>query len=382
MKDREEIDWLKKITTAGKLKTPYILTDLSFVRNQAELLKELLPRVDIYYAIKSNNDPKIIRELKGIVKGFDIASAGEFDQLRTLGVKSERIVYSNPVKVPEHIDHTYKAGVRYFAFDSMEEMYKLKKYAPDSTVYLRLKVSDYGSKFPLSSKFGIDRSHAVPYVEMAKELGLNVKGLTFHVGSQSENPRAWQAAIKMAGQLIDEMKHVGVDIEFLNLGGGLPAKYEDIAVNVHDATRAINRGLEIHIPKNIKVFAEPGRFLSANSSVLVSKVIGREHRAGTDWLYLDMGVFQGLIEPLEIPGWRYPIFTRKHRRGYRKSFVLTGPTCDAHDTIGLDYSLPSDLKVGDEVYIGAVGAYSLVYGSNFNGFEMPKTYYSREDKQK
>jgi ornithine decarboxylase len=108
---------------------------------------------------------------------------------------------------------------------------------------------------------------------------------------------------------------------------------------------------------------------------MVATVIGREHRSGTDWLYLDVGVFQGLIEPLEMSGWKYPIFTKKHARGYKKSFVLTGPTCDAYDTLGLDYMLPSDINVGDELYIGATGAYSLVYASHFNGFEPPKTYY-------
>jgi len=114
--------------------------------------------------------------------------------------------------------------------------------------------------------------------------------------------------------------------------------------------------------------------------MLVASVIGRENRSGVDWLYLDMGVFQGLIEPLEIPGWKYPIFTEKSHRGYKKSFILTGPTCDAYDTLGSGYMLPSDINVGDRIYIGAAGAYTLVYGSEFNGFEIPKTYYIGEGK--
>jgi ornithine decarboxylase len=182
----------------------------------------------------------------------------------------------------------------------------------------------------------------------------------------------------MAGMLIAQLKKAGFAMEFLDMGGGFPANYEDLAMTIVDAATVINSALEEHIPADIRVFAEPGRYLSANSSVMAASVIGRENRGGVEWLYLDVGVFQGLMEPLEMSDWKYPIFTKKHPRGYKKSFVLTGPTCDAYDTLGLDYNLPSDINVGDQLYIGATGAYSLVYASNFNGFEPPKTYYVGE----
>lgn len=375
MKDKEEKSWLEKINLAGDLKTPFMLTDLSIAKERVAHLKKLLPRVGIYYAVKSNNDVRLLRTLNGLVEGFDIASAGEYRQLKELGVHAGRILYSNPVKVPSHIAETHKGGVRYFAVDSLREIEKLKEHAPGCSVNLRLKTPDYGSKFPLSSKFGVDASHALSYASMAQDAGLQVKGLTFHVGSQSENALSWEAAIKMCGELIEKMAEKGIMIEFLDLGGGLPAVYEDIAPTVDHAAKAINSALEKYIAPEIRVVIEPGRYISANTSVLVTSIIGREHRTGTDWLYLDVGVFQGLIEALEIPGWKYPIFTDKSPRGYRKSFVLTGPTCDAFDTLGSDYMLPSDLNIGDRLYIGAAGAYTLVYGSNFNGFEIPKTCY-------
>jgi len=375
MQEREEKGWLKKIRAAAIAQTPYLLTDLDLVTQKAKDFKRLLPRVGVYYAVKSNNDPHIIQALDGLVDGYDIASLGEFTQLRKLGILSERIVYSNPVKVPQHIADTYKGGVTHYALDSVAEVVKLKHHAPGATVYLRVKVSDYGSKFPLSSKFGIDPMHAVPLAATAEDAGLKVRGITFHVGSQSENPQVWEAAIKMAGELIADLTKAGFTIEFLDMGGGFPAHYEDLALTIDDAAKGINKSLDEHIPANIRVFAEPGRYLSANASVMAATVIGREHRSGTAWLYLDVGVFQGLIEPLEMSGWKYPLFTEKHPRGYKKSYVLTGPTCDAYDTLGLEYDLPSDLNVGDRIYIGATGAYSLVYASHFNGFEPPKTYY-------
>jgi len=379
MQEREEKGWLKRIRDAGIADTPYLLTDLDLVVHKAKEFKRLMPRVGIYYAVKSNNDPNIIKALQDLVDGYDIASLGEFRQLRKLRISPDRVMYSNPVKVPSHIAETFQGGVSHYAIDSVVEVEKIKHSAPGATVYIRVKVSDYGSKFPLSGKFGIDAMHALALASAAQDAGLHVRGITFHVGSQSENPQVWDAAINMAGELIAQLTKAGFGIEFLDMGGGFPANYEDLASTIEDAAKVINAALDAYVPSTVRVFAEPGRYLSANSSVMAATVIGRENRAGVEWLYLDVGVFQGLMEPLEMSDWKYPIFTEKHSRGYKKSFVLTGPTCDAYDTLGLDYTLPSDINVGDKLYIGATGAYSLVYASHFNGFEPPKTYYVGQD---
>ncbi|MGF7229293.1 MAG: type III PLP-dependent enzyme [Candidatus Saccharibacteria bacterium] len=382
MREIEKKNWLAQTVASGVLNTPYMLTDLDIIRQKAELFKQLMPRIGVYYAMKSNDDPKVISILNDIIDGYDIASLGEFKKLHDLGIDSDRIVYSNPVKIPQHIDETYKQGVRYYALDSLTEIEKLAQYAPGSTVYVRIRVPDYGSKFPLSGKFGLDPLHVAAYAATAKEAGLNVKGLAFHVGSQSENTQVWKVAFQTCKKLIDELSKIGIDIEFIDMGGGFPAGYEELAPGIEEAAKAINESIDAYMPEGMRIFAEPGRYVSANASVLVTSVIGREHRGGTDWLYLDMGVFQGLMEPLEMSDWKYPIFTDKSPKGYRKSFVLTGPSCDAYDTIGMDYELPSDINVGDKLYIGAVGAYSLVYGSNFNGFEIPKTYYVNHEGEK
>ncbi len=382
MKELEKQSWLAKVNASGVFETPYLLTDLNIIRQKAELFKELMPRIGIYYAVKSNDDPKVITTLKDLIDGYDIASLGEFQKLHKLGISSDRIVYSNPVKIPSHIDQTFKQGVSYYAFDSLTEIEKLAQYAPGSTVYVRIRVPDYGSKFPLSGKFGLDPMHVADYAATAKEAGLNVKGLAFHVGSQSENTQVWDAAFKTCEKLIKDLAKKDIDIEFIDMGGGFPAGYEELAPGIEDAAKAINESIAKRMPENIRIFAEPGRYLSANASVLVANVIGREHRNGTDWLYLDMGVFQGLMEPLEMSDWKYPIFTDKSTAGYHKSFVLTGPTCDAYDTLGMDYELPSDINVGDKIYLGAVGAYSLVYASNFNGFEIPQIHYVNSKGEK
>lgn len=381
MREIDMQSWLAKVDASGVLKTPFLLTDLDVIRSKVHKFKELMPNIDIYYAIKSNNDPRLISAIDDDIAGYDIASLGEFKQLQSMGVSPERILYSNPVKIPDHIEETSRQGVTHYAFDSLTEIEKLKEYAPGSDVYVRIRVPDYGSKFPLSGKFGLDPLHVVDYASTAKEAGLNVKGLAFHVGSQSENTRVWAAAFKTCGALIESLRKAGIDIEFIDMGGGFPAKYEEFAPSIAETAKAVNKAIETYIDPSIRIMAEPGRYISANASMLVTSVIGREHRSGSDWLYVDMGVFQGLMEPLEMDHWKYPIFTEKSSKGYHKNFVLTGPTCDAYDTIGQDYELPSDLNVGDRLFIGSAGAYTLVYGSQFNGFEIPPIYYVGESKE-
>ncbi len=351
--------------------TPYLLTDLSDVEAKVAHFKKVLPQVGIYYAIKANNDPAIIKRINESVRGFDVASLGELEQLIDLGIKPDRIMYSNPVKIPHHIKRAYELGVRYFAFDGVTEIQKLALNAPGANVYLRLKVSDYGSKFPLSKKFGVNALHAIDYCSMAADAGLQVVGVTFHVGSQSENVQVWKTALEIAGDVIRRLEDKGFKIKFLDLGGGFPADYAEPIPTLEEIAGAIYEGVAKYVPKDIELIAEPGRYMVANSGTMVTSVIGREHRSGSDWLYLDVGTFQGLIEPLEMPNLRYPIHTEHSPSGYKKSFTLSGPTCDAYDTLGADYLLPSDIKVGDVIHIGTAGAYSTVYGSTFNGFPLP-----------
>jgi len=368
-------DWLRKFDELGKKETPFILTDLKVAKEKVETLHELLPNIEIYYAVKSNSHTEILKSIDSVVEGYDIASKGELDMLSKLGVDPARMLYSNPVKVPSHIKAAYEQGVRYFAFDSLDEIKKLAAYAPDCKAYIRITVSDYGSKFPLSKKFGLSAAHVAEYASTARDMGLNVCGLAFHVGSQSENSEIWETAFKACGEHIERLSEIGIPIEFIDIGGGLPADYGQPIPSIKRIAGDINKAIHKHIPDHIRILAEPGRYVTANSSVLATTVIAREHRSGADWLYLDMGVFQGLMEPLEMRTWKYPVFMDKNNRGYKKDFVLTGPTCDAYDTLGSDYLLPADINAGDVLFLGAVGAYSTVYASNFNGFEIPKNYF-------
>lgn len=378
MTENTQKSWREKLEKLGDKPTPYILTDLDVVESKVKQLQELLDDVKIYYAIKSNDHPKIIERIDHLVDGYDIASLNEWRQLRDQKISPERILYSNPVKIDEHIQETYRDGVRYYAVDSIDEIKKMSELTPGANIYFRIEVSDHGSRLPFAKKFGLRPDHVLEYADLAKNMGLRVCGLAFHVGSQAENVQVWKRAFEVCGGLIEKLKKQGIEIELLDIGGGFPADYGQPIPSISTVCRSINAGIKKWIPAGVTVAAEPGRFIGANSSILVTKVLAREHRSGTDWLHLDMGVFQGMMEILETKGWKFPVFTDKYPNGYKKDFALAGPTCDGCDVLGTDYLLPSDMGRGDKIYFKSAGAYTTVYGSNFNGFQVPEVYFVNE----
>jgi ornithine decarboxylase len=262
----------------------------------------------------------------------------------------------------------------------LEEINKIAENAPGSSVYLRILVPDKESAFPLSSKFGVDHIYALAYASSAIEKGLNFVGLTFHVGSQAERIEPWERAIEIIGTTIKRLRQADIKVEFLDIGGGFPVDYKNSVVpSLEKLSLAINEAIDKHIPSGIRIIAEPGRFISAESAVIFTKVIGKEHRGGgTNWLYLDVSTFHGLMEPLEVDGWKYPVENMSRQTPETRSFVLTGPTCDASDTIGSQYILPVDTAIGDILRIDCAGAYTLVYSSRFNGFDPPVVKYVEE----
>lgn len=379
MDKRAESNWFKSLKAFEKVSTPLFVIDTKIVRDNVKRFKKLLPDIKLYYAVKALSENQVILAMDDLVDGYDVASIGELKRVKRISKKP--ILFSNPVKIPSHISGASKVGVKKFAFDSAMELEKIADNSPGSDVYLRLKVSDYGSSFPLSKKFGANEDHAVALFGYANDLGLNPIGITFHVGSQSENMPTWENAIEQAGRVIKRLTNAGFSISMLDIGGGFPGQYYNETISLEDIARVIKAGLKRHIPSNIEVCAEPGRNIVADAAVLLTTVIGRENRSGQSWLYLDVGAFHGLIESLEMDDWKYPVFALNNHdaSAMPHHYTLTGPTCDAQDTIDLDVPLPANLKVGDRVCIGSAGAYSIVYASSFNGFDAPKVVYVDRD---
>jgi ornithine decarboxylase len=354
--------------------SPFLAIDLDVVAQAYAAIRRALPQVTVHYAVKCNPEPAILARLDALGSGFEVASLAELKLLAALGVDVRDVLYSNPVKPSEHIAGAWRLGVERFAADSRCELEKLAVHAPGARVYVRLDASDPTSRVPLAGKFGIDPVTAVSLLVEARSLGLVPHGLTFHVGSQALDPGAYARAIDLAGAVLRAARTHRLQLELLDIGGGLPARYTEPVPPLRAYQRAIADALE-RLPYAVEVVAEPGRALVAEAGVLATTVIGVADRRGRRWVHLDVGAFNGMMETLETR--RELIFPLAwSNRGPRRlvSCAVTGPTCDSEDTLFLDVQLPDDLGPGDRLYIQTAGAYTTAYASRFNGFEVPRTH--------
>lgn len=353
--------------------TPFIVVDLENVRQKYIELNSALPDVEIFYAVKSNPERKILETLKKTGSSFEIASIGELNRLIEIGVEPTKVIFSNPVKISSDIQEAHKKGVKYFAFDSPDELQKLKKNAPGCSVYLRISVSNHGSLISLASKFGCSISHARELMTIAQDFGLEPYGVAFHVGSQSENINLWDEAFDHVKKVINDLEISGIRIKSLNIGGGFPVRYVNKIPSIQEIAKKIQTNLK-KLPYPLQIWCEPGRFLVAESSVIVSTVIGKASRHNTQWLHLDVGRFQAFIEMFESDSLNYPVYTSIDGQPSAvpmTPYTVTGPTCDSYDTISSEVMLPTNIQIGDRLYFASAGAYTVVYGAPFNDFKVP-----------
>lgn len=367
-------DYLAKI----KQKTPYLVIDLDDIRSKYSTLMRNLPGFEVFYAVKCNPEPTILKTLQRSGSSFEVASVGELKRLIKIGVNPSKVIYSNPVKPTAHIKSAYNLGLNHFAFDSPEELKKIARVAPRSRVYLRVSVSNHGSLINLASKFGAEVSNAVALLSLAEDLGLDAYGIAFHIGSQSENSQLWDQAFDDAIVIMKNASRHGIRIKSLNIGGGFPVHYTERIPAISEIGQKITRNVS-RLPYKVKLWCEPGRYLVGESGVIATTIIGTAVRQNVPWIYLDAGRFQAFVEMFESNSLQYPLFTSidgQPGSKPRSLFTVTGPTCDSYDTISRNVSLPTNLQLGDKIYFSSAGAYTHVYGSSFNDFPVPKVIYA------
>jgi len=299
---------------------------------------------------------------------YEIASEGELKILSALGIKPGRIISSNPVKSPAFIRYAIDYGVDYFAFDSVAEVDKLAAYARGCNVYVRLTVPNEGSEWPLSKKFGIEPDTAVELLLYAQERGLNPVGITFHVGSQCTNIYNWSMALDKVSAVWSSVGNAGIRLKVLNIGGGYPIRYTKEVIDIQSIEEMIDTLISKKFPEDVQVQLEPGRAVVGDAGVFVTSVIGKARRGNINWLYIDVGVFNGLME--SIGGIKYTYMVGS--RAETQKWTIAGPSCDSFDVIAHDVELPEPM-IGDHLLILSSGAYTISYASEFNGFPVPKT---------
>ncbi|SFP34066.1 ornithine decarboxylase [Nitrosomonas cryotolerans] len=345
---------------------PFLLIDLDIIRNKTRRFKAAMPRVHPHYAAKANPDPRVLKTLIEEKAGFEIASIAELDLLLSLGVPAAEIYYSNPMKSRAYLEYAAAKGVEWYVLDSIEELQKIVSVKPDAKMYLRIDTPNIGSDWPLAGKFGTHLADIHEIINEAARLNADLAGVTFHVGSQCRNPQNWRVGIERAKKVFADMRNAGLNPRLLNIGGGYPVRHIKPIPSIEVIGEVVNAAIA-DLPEDIRIIAEPGRYLVSDSAYFICRVVGTATRNGKRWMYWDAGMFGGIIEVTE--GLRYEILT--DREGSHIPWSIAGPTCDSVDILMHDEMLPKDIQEGDFIYIPNAGAYTTAYASNFNGFPLP-----------
>jgi ornithine decarboxylase len=358
--------------------TPLFVINHDALRKAYREFRRHLPRVQVYYAVKANPDPLIVRTLFQEGASFDVASMPEFmivyENIKHLPAKQrqdwiwDKIIYANPTKPTSTLEelNQYKPLV---TFDNREEIHKIKRHAPNAGLALRLKVPNTGAMVELSSKFGAAPGEAVDLILEADRLGLTVEGVSFHVGSQTTNFENYVQALQLTANIFKEAQDRGYrKMNLIDIGGGFPAPYDATVRPFRELAKVIKTEIDRLFPSDIQVLAEPGRFLAAVCGTCVAEVIGKAVRDGKTCYYINDGVYHtysGVI----FDHCKYPV--RAFKQGPTSICSVFGPTCDALDVVSLAENLP-DLQRGDLVYSVNIGAYSHASATYFNGFPPAK----------
>nr|XP_055028855.1 ornithine decarboxylase 1-like isoform X3 [Misgurnus anguillicaudatus] len=369
-------------------KDAFYVADLGDVLKKHLRWARILPRVMAFYAVKCNESRNVITTLASLGAGFDCASKTEIQLVQSVGVEPSRIIYANPCKQVSHIKYASAHGVQMMTFDSEVELMKVAQCHDNAKLVLRIATDDSKAMCMLSMKFGATLKTSRLLLERAKELGLDVIGVSFHVGSGCTDPETYSQAISDARYVFDMGAELGYNMKLLDIGGGFPGS-KDIKLKFEEIAAVVNSALDKYFPADcgVRVIAEPGRYYVASAytlavNIIAKKVIMKEQSASDedDWAndrtlmyYVNDGIFGSFSFARFFPV--LPTLHKKpkpDKRMYQCS--IWGPTCCGLDWMVEQCGLP-DMQVGDWLLFENMGAYTVAASSTFNGFKKPDIHY-------
>jgi ornithine decarboxylase len=374
----------------------FFVADLGEVYRQHMRWKLNLPRVKPFYgifpispnkldhanfttAVKCNPDNQVIRLLSELGTGFDCASKAEIQQVLNVGVDPTRIIYAQPCKTNSYVRYAASQGVKQMTFDNSDELHKIKKLFPGAELFLRISTDDSTSLCRLSLKFGAAMNTTDGLLALAKELDLNVVGVSFHVGSGASDPNAFLKAVQDASLVFNQAQKHGFHLQTLDVGGGFSSDtFEAMAAVLRDA-------LDAYMPPSVNIIGEPGRYYVSSAFTLAAHIIARrtiENPAtgGKSYMvYLNDGLYGNfssimfdhqnpVAQVLRAGNYTYfdTFAAEESRDGIEYS--IWGPTCDGIDRISDSIRFDHNLDVGDWLYFENMGAYTKCSATKFNGF--------------
>jgi ornithine decarboxylase len=349
---------------AARYGSPLFVIDAERVRRQYRRLAAALPGVDLHYALKPLPHASVIETLHAEGAFFDLATNGEVELVRRLKIPPGRCIHTHPIKRDSDIRTALSFGVKRFVIDNPDELRKFVKYRARCSLLMRVSFRSPDARSDLSRKFGCEPQAVPDLLRLAAELRIKIAGLSFHIGSQASGPAKFVEAIGRCREMMLVAEEIGHAPGILDIGGGFPVDYLQRCMPIEEFCAPIRAALG-ELPPDLRVIAEPGRYISAPAAVAVSTVMGRALRGDRWWYYLDDGLYGSYsgqvydhanypVEALVPDGKTYPS-------------VLAGPTCDSIDVIHEHLDLPK-LDVGDLIMGREMGAYTWASASEFNFF--------------
>ncbi len=345
--------------------SPLLILDCERVRVQYRKLKRALPRVGLHYALKPMPHPAVVQMVLAEGGSLDLATTGEVQLAQRLGAAPERCIHTHPIKREQDIANALEFGVRLFVADNPDEVRKFAHLAGRIELLLRVCFRAPRAVCDLSRKFGCDPQDLLPLARLAADLGIAVRGLSFHVGSQTADAAEHVEALRECARLLVAARREKLGrFDTLDIGGGFPIEYSQQVLDIGRFCAPLRAAIA-QLPSRVRVIAEPGRYIVGPAAIGVASVMGRARREGHWWYYLDDGLYGSYSGQL-FDHARYPVEPLRDG-AQRLPSVLAGPTCDSIDVIAENLMLPQ-LKAGDLIVGRAMGAYTWACATDFNFF--------------
>ena len=297
--------------------------------------------------------------------------------MRSLGVGPERIIYAHCCKMPADIQHAANVGIQLTTFDTEAELDKVAELFPEVGLVLRIRADDVAARCNLGDKYGTEENEWEPLLLAAKARGLNVVGISFHVGSGAKNPAAFPIAVGKAREAFDVALAMGFDMKVLDLGGGYSGNLTG-GVTMAAVAASLNAALDEHFPaaSGVRIIAEPGRYFAEPGMTLFTRIFGKRvrERANADsrYYWVSDGVYGSMncliYDHAVLACNPFPLVPGEVAQGPLLPSTVYGPTCDGMDTLLRGMPLP-ELPMGAWLQWPSMGAYTLAAGSAFNGFD-------------
>ena len=358
-----------------KINDSFYIVSMNKLNEKIKNWYKYFPNIQPYYAIKSNPDIHVIKYMSNKGLGFDCATMNEISKVLKAG--SEKIIFSHTVKKAEDLMFASKHNIKYTTFDSFCEIEKINKYTPNMNCLMRLKIDNPKAKVQLGTKYGVEENEYKQLIDECKKLKINLTGISFHVGSDNQDPYIFKDAFDFCNKVIEYSQNKNYNINMIDIGGGFN-KY-----NYIDTSNVINDEIRKNIKKheNVKYIAEPGRYFSEEIFTFFTPIIGMKEKNNqhyywiTDSLY---GSFNCIIYDNQNPSFdilRNPLLDKNYSNTLCKSTIY-GLSCDSIDVIKENTEMPL-LRVDDFLMVNNFGAYTLSSSCNFNGLPLtkPKIFY-------